>query len=515
MPAEPSSVPALRVREVRKDFPGTRALDGVSLDVLPGEVHALVGGNGCGKSTLMKILAGVQPADAGSAEIGGAVHDLRHFSAALARRCGLHFVHQQSSVFPDMTVAENLAIGRGYETGPLGAIRWARLRRRVAAVLERFEIAARPDDRVDRLRPATQTMVAIARALQDQEVAHEGVLALDEPTASLPPDEVATVLDALRRCAARGQAIVFISHRLDEVLGVADRITVLRDGRVVATVARDGLDHDGLVELIVGRRVEPLAAAAPAAVREAADAAPALEVAGLAGGAVRGADLTLHAGEVVGVAGLNGSGRSTLLRLLFGEQQAREGSVRAGGRALALARPRDAIDAGFAYVPEDRAVAGLFPELSVAENLSGGFAGDYARHGRLVHRLERADARAAMERFLIRAASPEVAISTLSGGNQQKVVLARWLRRRPHVLLLDEPSHGVDVGARAEIAGLIRAAAEEGTAVLAVSSDFEELVALCDRVLLMREGRIAGEVAGAQLTVERIDHLLHSEAALS
>jgi ribose transport system ATP-binding protein len=509
-PASPV-VPALRVREVRKDFPGTRALDGVSLDVLPGEVHALIGGNGCGKSTLVKILAGVQPADEGSVEVGGAVHDLRHFSSALARRHGLHFVHQQASVFPDMSVAENLAIGRGFETGPLGQVRWGRVRRRVADVLERFEIDARPDDELERLRPATRTMIAIARALQDQEGAHDGVLALDEPTASLPPDEVATVLEALRRYAGRGQAIVFISHRLDEVLGVADRITVLRDGRHVASLARSELDHDRLVELIVGHAVE----GAPHVPRPARDEAPVLAVEGLGGGAVRGADLALRAGEIVGLAGLNGSGRSSLLRLLFGEQRATAGTLRVDGEPVAFERPQEAIDAGFAYVPEDRAVSALFPELSVAENLSGGFAGDYAPHGRLHHRLERADALVAMERFLIRATSPEVAVSTLSGGNQQKVVLARWLRRRPRVLLLDEPSHGVDVGARAEIATLIRQAAAEGTAVLAVSSDFEELSDLCDRVLLMREGRIADEVSGDRLAVDHINHLLHVERVLS
>lgn len=504
----PSAGTALLAREVRKDFPGTTALDGVSFELARGEIHSLVGGNGCGKSTLMKILAGVIPADGGVLEVGGESFDLGHFNAALARRRGLHFVHQETSTFGDMTVAENLAVGRGFERDRLGRIRWRAVRRRVQAVLDRFEIEARPESRLDELRPATQTMIAIARALQDQEGEHSGVLALDEPTASLPPDEVAIVLEALCGYASRGQSIIFISHRLEEVLGVSDRISVFRDGRNVALLSREGIGHERLVELIVGGAVEmPEKRDQPAA----SVAAPVLAVTQLRGGPLAGVDLSVGAGELVGVAGLNGSGRSSLLQTLFGLHRRDGGEVVLDGEPVEFSQPREAIAAGVAYVPEDRAENALFPELSVAENLTGGGVAEFAPRLRIRHRSERRYAEAAIESFLIRTESAEAEVKTLSGGNQQKIVLARWLRRRPRVLLLDEPTHGVDVGARAEISHLIRNAADEGTAVVVVSSDFDELTELCDRVVVLRDGVVAGELGGLELTVDRLNHLMHVE----
>jgi ribose transport system ATP-binding protein len=500
---------ALGVREVRKDFPGTTALDGVSLELARGEIHALVGGNGCGKSTLVKIVAGIERADAGTAVIAGEEHDLTGFTPAQARRAGIHVVHQQSTTFPDMTIAENMAIGRGYETGLLGRIRWRAVRRRVAAALARFDIDAHPDTLLGDLSPATQTMVSIARALQDQEGEHHGVLILDEPTASLPPDEVETLLAALRRYAAAGQAILFITHRLDEVLAVCDTITVLRDGRLVASVDRTAITHDELVEMIVGQAVTRVLARE----HDAPAGAEILRVDGARGGSLRDASLSLRRGEIVGIAGLAGSGRSTLLRILFGAQPLEGGTVRLDGAEVAFEEPADGIVAGVAYVPEDRGGDALFPELTVVENLSGGFLGDFTRAGRLQHRREREANEDAMRRFLVRAASGQVAISTLSGGNQQKVVLARWLRRKPKLLLLDEPTQGVDVGARAELWTLIRAAAADGAAALVVSSDFEELVGFCDRLVLVREGRTIGELGASELSVDHVNRCLHREGA--
>ena len=506
--SEAALVPALSARGVRKDFPGTTALDGVTFELLPGEVHSLVGGNGCGKSTLMKILAGVLPADAGTLDVGGETFDLRHFSAALASRQGLHFVHQESTTFGDMTVAENLSLGSRFETDPIGRIRWRALRRRVRSVLERFEIDARPDDLVESLRPATQTMVAIARALQDQEEGGGGVLALDEPTASLPPDEVNLVLRSLRRFAGQGQSIVFISHRLEEVIAVSDRISVFRDGRNAAIVEREGLTPDDLTELIVGSPIE-VPPARPRAAR--AGEAAALEVRQLRKGSLAGVDLAVEAGELVGVAGINGSGRSTLLRTIFGVEDPDGGEILLGGEPIRFAGPKEAIAAGVAYVPEDRAENGLFPELSVIENLSAAAIRDYAPHRLLQHRRERRDAEAAISRFLIRTESPEAEVATLSGGNQQKIVLARWMRKNPRLLLLDEPTHGVDVGARAEISQLIRQAVGEGTAVIVVSSDFEELVELCDRVVALRGGVVDGELGGSDLSLDRLNQLMHTD----
>ena len=291
------SATVLAVERVAKAFGATQALEDVSLELRRGSVHALLGGNGSGKSTLIKAIAGVEPADAGELEVRGGRHDLRTMTPALARQAGLHFVHQQRTTFPALTVAENLAIGRGFETGAGGRIEWRRARARAAAVLERFQIDAHPDAELGRLGPATQTMVAIARALQDQEGEADGVLLLDEPTASLPAPEAALLLDALRRYAAAGQAIVYVTHRLEEVFALADRATLLRDGRVVGEVEPSRLDHDALVELMMGRSVEQIER-----LRGRPEGRVVLAVEGLAAGPLAPLDLEVRAGEIVGLA---------------------------------------------------------------------------------------------------------------------------------------------------------------------------------------------------------------------
>jgi ribose transport system ATP-binding protein len=498
---------ALRLQGVHKSFGATRAVADVSMEIVPGEIRALVGGNGCGKSTLVKILAGVHRADSGVLETDGSVHQLDQFTPALARRHCMHFVHQQSTTFKDLTVAENLMIGYGFETGPLGTIRGRAVRERSVRVLERFGIEVRPEQVLGELRPATQTMVEIARALQDQDDSRRGILVLDEPTAALPPQEVDVLLESVRHFASLGQTILFISHRLDEVLHIADTVTVMRDGRHVATEDRSEIDHDRLVELIVGRAVERHVPDVQG--EEVADGV--LACRGVAGGGLRGLDLDLAPGEIVGVAGNVGSGRSSLLRILFGDQPMTAGTIALEGKPFAPRSPRAAMDAGVAYVPEDRAEQALFADLSVAENLTAATVSTYSRRGFLRRRAERADARRDVERFLVRTASPDVPISALSGGNQQKVVLARWMRRSPRLLLLDEPTQGVDVGARSEIWSLVRGAAEGGAATIVVLSDFDELVTSCHRVLVLREGRLLAELRGSQLTVDHLNNVLHAE----
>lgn len=504
--ATPAADVVLRVRDVSKSFPGTRALDGAGIEARAGETLALMGGNGSGKSTMMKILAGVYSADSGELEIRGQRHDLRHFSPSQAQQCGLHMVHQHRTTFNDLTVMENLAIGRGFQTAGT-RIRWSAARRRAQELIDRFGIQARPDDAVGDLRPAAQTMLEIARALQDQEGASDGILALDEPTAALPPHEVEVLLSALKRYVAAGQAVLFVSHRLDEVMEIADRVTVLRDGRVVGTRAAADLTRDGLVEMMVGRVVVPPAPSAASTVED--DREPVVRVRGLVGGAVRGVDCELRAGEIVGVAGLAGSGRSTLLRLLFGAQRAEAGTIELTGAPLRAKAPVDAIAAGVALVPEDRARDAVFPDLAIIDNFTLPSTRAYTRLGWVRRAAERAATAIAIREFFVRAASPAVEISSLSGGNQQKVSIARWLSRRPRLLLLDEPTQGVDVGARAELWELIGQAARDGTAILLVSSDLEELIHLSQRIVVMRAGRIVGALDADSISSERVNHMLH------
>jgi ribose transport system ATP-binding protein len=492
---------------VSKAFGATRALDDVSLELKKGSVHALLGGNGSGKSTLIKLIAGVEPADAGELEIRGERHDLRSMTPARARDAGLHFVHQQRSTFPALTVTENLAIGRGFDTGVGGRIEWRQARRRAAAVLERFQVDAHPDQRLAELSPATQTMVAIARALQDQDAAAEGVLLLDEPTASLPVPEVTLLLDALRRYAAAGQAIVYVTHRLDEVFAVADRATLLRDGRVVGSVEPSSLEHEALVELMMGRTVEQIER-----LRRRPEGRTILSVHGLHAGSLAALDLDVREGEIVGVGGLIGSGRSTLLQALFGVRPLQAGEVRIDGEARRIDTPHDAMAAGLAYVPEDRQRDAAFPDLSVSENLSLTVLPNYWHRGMLSRRRECRDTLGLFDSFLITAESDAAPLRSLSGGNQQKVVLARWLRREPRILLLDEPTQGVDVGARAEIYELVHRAVADGAAALVASSDFEELARVCDRVIVLRKGEVVAELSGDRLDADRIARLANAEA---
>ena len=498
---------ALRLVGVSKSFGPTRALHEVSLTVAPGEVHGLVGGNGSGKSTLIKILSGVLKPDAGSVEICGTV-----LSGVLgarpdeARSSGLRVVHQKSSVFPDLSVAENLALGSTFQRGVIGGISWRNQQRRATEVLNKFGIDADPRESLNRLRPATRTMVAIARALQDLDGDRPGVLVLDEPTASLPPSEVQLVLDAMLQYSSSGHAVVFVSHRLDEVLSSTERITVLKDGVKVADRATSELDRDSLAELIAGRALS----AGPGLGRSEPPSTlgPGLSVRGLAGGALRQASFDVARGEIVGIAGLLGSGRSSLLRLIFGVVPRTAGTATLLGKPLAPVSPAAAMAAGLAYVPEDRTTESVFAELSLAENLSFAAQSRYWRKGWLRRRSELRDSVTLIEDFGIKCESPTSPMSDLSGGNQQKVILARWMRREPTLLLLDEPTHGVDVGARHDIYALVRRAAGEGTCVLVVSSDAEELEILCDRIVVLRDGRTVEALPAEAITESNLEKIV-------
>lgn len=491
--------PVLSVRGLSKTFASTKALDSVDLDLRGGEIHALVGQNGCGKSTLIKVLAGYHQADPG-AEIRLAGEHVDLTSTADSRQAGFRIVHQDLGLVETLSTVENLMLGRELETARGGRIRWDAERRdaerRMAALGYQFDVR-RP---VAELGAAERTGVAIARALWDWESAR--VLVVDEPTASLPREEVAVLFAALERVRTAGLGVIYVSHRLDEIFAIGDRVTVLRDGQRVGTWNVADIDQDGLVSAMIGG--EELR---PPHEREArAPTDVALQVTRLCGTVVDNVDLDARRGEVVGIAGLTGSGREEILPLIFGVT-ARAGRVLLDGREVPP-HPRGAMRAGLALVPADRRADGAVLGLTVRENSS---LTDLRRFstwfGFLSRRRERSEIEGWIARLDVRPARAEAVFALLSGGNQQKVVLAKWLRRRPVVLLLDEPSQGVDVGAKAVIHALAREVAAEGASVLVASSDDAELCDVCDRVLVMRDGRFVGEVTGTGLTTEELGRL--------
>jgi ribose transport system ATP-binding protein len=491
----------LSIRGLNKRFGATRALDGVDLDVRAGEVHALVGHNGSGKSTLIKILAGFHEPDPGSrVTVSGA--PLAVGSAAASLRSGLRFVHQDLGLVDGLSTVENLALGVGFDTARLGRIRWAAERRSARDRMRELGYDIDVRQPVGELTASERTGVAIARALRDAEQAR--VLVVDEPTAMLPREEVNALFGAIRRVSRSGVGVIYVSHRLDEVFAIATRLTVLRDGRRVGTFAIEELDEQRLVELMTGG--EDLIARADT---NAADLhVGILRVSGLSGAVLREVTFQAHGGELLGVAGLTGSGRDELLPLLFGAQDLRGGTVTVGGDAVPAARPSAAIAAGMALVPADRHRAGSVTSLSVRENL---VLTDLRRHGTRLGPLrresERAEVRQWVQALEIRPPDPEAAFTRLSGGNQQKVMLAKWLRLEPRVLLLDEPTQGVDVHAKAMIHRLAREIANRGAAVVVASSDDEELCEYCDRVLVLRDGRIAGELRRSDISPHNLARL--------
>jgi ribose transport system ATP-binding protein len=496
----------LRVEGVSKTFPGTRALDHVNLSLAPGEIHGLVGNNGSGKSTLIKILAGVESADpGGTLVIGGKTFAADAFSPRDAQRARLHFVHQVPALFPWLTVAENLAFGRGFETGRFGRILWREQNARATRLIERFHIRATAETPLVALDPADRTLVAIARALQDQDGERSGVLVLDEPTAALPGPEVERLLARLKDYAAQGQTILYVSHHLQEIVQTCHRVTALRDGKHVGTLGTQGLDESQLITLMLGRAHEATISGRSAA----PDRETVLALDKVAGGAARDVSLKVLRGEIVGIAGIVGSGAADLLSVLFGALPRSAGQVTLRGKPFAPRDPADAIVQGLAFLPADRASDASFPSMSIRANLSAARVGRYFQGLRLQHTREREDARLAITRFLVRASSEEQAINTLSGGNQQKVVLARWLHDAPTAFLLNEPTQGVDVHARAEIHELLRAASNQGTSMLVVSSDFNELSTLCDRVLVMSKGKVVAELVAPDLDTHRLTELAH------
>ena len=491
----------LRVAGIAKAFNGVPALRGVTFGVRPGRVHFLVGGNGSGKSTLIKILAGICDADAGEVTVGAETVSAAQITPHWSRRVGLAFVHQDPGIFADLSVAENLVAGRGFPCTRLGKVDWSALRAHAAQLIERFHVDARPETRLAELRPAQRTMVAIARALQESDDAASAVLILDEPTASLPAHEATSLLRTLRRYAEAGHTIVVVSHRLDEVLEGGDDLSVLRDGRLVTTRQVADVTRSELVQLIVGHELDELASKGWGH-GDAGTERPLLELFDGAGDAARTV-LSVRSGEIVGLAGLLGSGRSRVLRGMFGLDPGRDGRTRVDGQTVPHG-VKGAVRAGIAYLPEDRDGEAIFADLTVRQNFTANAVGRYWQGLRFDKQREARNASEAVAAFGIKAASDRLTMSALSGGNRQKVVLARWMRVEPRVLLLDEPTQGVDVGARSDIHNLLRGAAADGTAIVVASSDLDELELLCDRVLVLVQGKVAHELTGASINAKNI-----------
>jgi rhamnose transport system ATP-binding protein len=481
-PAEPA---VLELADTSKTYGGVPALRDVSFTVRAGEIHALVGENGAGKSTLVNILSGVVEADSGELRLDGA--GVRFESPREAARAGIHLVHQELALLPESTVVENVFLGEEL-AGRGGILRWREMRERTAETLGRLGVRLPPDARVASLTVAQRQMVEIARSL----VSDARVVILDEPTAALSPDEAEALFDVLRGLRAAGRAIVYISHRLAEVLQLADTVTVLKDGQVVGTWPVADLSQGELVRRMVGRPIEDLF---PPTDARGDGQVPVLEVRGLIDPpAVRGIDLAVHAGEILGVAGLEGQGQDELLACLAGDRVPVRGELIIRGSPAAWGGVRRMVGYGVGFVPEDRKTRGLLLEQSSIANISLPSLPALTRFGWVQRGRESHVGREAARQVGVRG-SVEAPVQSLSGGNQQKVVLAKWLARQRDVLLLNQPTRGVDVGAKGEIYALLRAFADAGGAAVVTSRELPEILGLGDRVLVVRGGRVVAAFA--------------------
>jgi len=486
----PAADSLLSITGLTKRFTGTLALDRIDFDVRRGEVHALLGQNGAGKSTLIKILAGVYLPDAGEICFAGRP------VAPGAERLPIEFIHQELGLVDWMTVAENVALQTGYPRNGLGLVAWEKVRQGAIKALQTVGSGVDPSVRVSSLAAAERSLVAIARAL----AVKSDILVLDEPTAALPEADVSHLLNALRRLRAGGIGIIYVTHRLDEVFRIADRVTVLRDGRRVATVPVQETSPANLVEKIVGRSLaDAFVKPAPASDRTI------VRVDGLAAEGVGPVSFTVAAGETLGLVGLRGAGHHTIGRTIFGQIPVSAGHVSIDGKQVDPADPADAMRQQIGFVSSRRAEESLAANMAVRENV---YMNPVAT-GRGVlqpvwRRDELATSRAVLKRFSVKPQDPEAVIATLSGGNQQKVVVARWMEAQVRLLVLEEPTIGVDVGSKAEIYHLLQQSLREGLAVLLLSSDFEEVERICHRALVFSRGRVVSEIPRSELTVARL-----------
>jgi ribose transport system ATP-binding protein len=482
--------PVVRLRGVSKEFPGVLAVNGVDLEILPGEVHAVAGENGAGKSTLMKLLSQVERPTAGEVEISGETVAFR--GPGHAQSLGVAMVYQEFALAPHLSVAENLFLGR--EPARVGFINRGREKEEAIELLRRVGLEVDPGRLVSSLTVAQQQRVEIAKAL----AIDAKVVIMDEPTATLAEQEIEELFGVIRDLASRGIAILYISHKLDEIFRITDRVTVMRDGKIVSTIPTGELDEDRLVRLMVGRQLGNLYPKPEVEIDEII-----LRVEGISrGNFLQDCSFDVRGGEILGFAGLVGAGRSELARAIFGADPIDSGTVELEGKQLNIKNPRAAIDAGIGYLTEDRKGEGLALQLGVHENTT--LANLPTRAGFLNLKAELRTTRRRRDELNIRTPSLRRKVQLLSGGNQQKVVVAKWLETRARVLFFDEPARGIDVGAKAEMFGLIGDLAREGRAIVLISSYLPELLNMCDRIVVMRQGRIAGELRQEEFSEERI-----------
>ncbi|HXT10967.1 MAG TPA: sugar ABC transporter ATP-binding protein [Candidatus Angelobacter sp.] len=497
----------LEIRGLTKSFPGVKALQGVDFTVRRGEVHALMGENGAGKSTLIKVLTGVYPRDSGTVRLDGT--EIRPDSPKAAEAVGISTVYQEVNLIPHLSVAENICLGR--QPTRLGMIRWRAMARRAEAAMARLGL------RVDVTRPlsscsiAIQQMVAIARALD----VSAKLLILDEPTSSLDENEVEELFSVIRKLRGEGLGVVIVTHFLDQVYAISDRITVLRDGGLVGEYETARLPRMELVSRMIGKelsQVPPTQSGDVAGKSSTREPFVELKQCGRRG-SIAPMDLSIGKGEIVGLAGLLGSGRTETARLIFGIDKIQTGEMRVEGKPAEYRSPSEAIRAGFAFTPENRKSDGIIPHLSIRENIMLALQ---ARHG-VAKAISRKQQDEIVEKFIqllgISTPGPEQLVMNLSGGNQQKVLLARWLATQPRLLILDEPTRGIDVGAKAEILKLMQSLGRDGMSILFISSELEEVVRYSERVVVLRDRAKVGELAGAQINEEAIMHTIAGGAS--
>jgi rhamnose transport system ATP-binding protein len=492
--APSAGAPLLAVRDIAKSFPGVRALSDVSFEVAPGEVHALLGENGAGKSTLIKIVSGVYRPDSGAIFVDGEPKEFQ--LPGDARRAGIATIYQELLLFPELTVAENIFMGHAPRAG-LGRLDWRAMRARAEELLASLEIHDLAADRVvGTLTVGNRQRVEILRALSQ----NARLLIMDEPTAALTEHDVVRLFAIVRLLKSRGVGIIYISHRMDEIFAIADRVTVLRDGVQVGTRRVAETNSGELVQMMVGRKIDSLFPKATVPIGP-----PVLEVRDLVRRPMtRGVSLNVRAGEIVGLAGLVGSGRSELAQVLFGVTPAHSGEIRLAGVSVAVHSPSRARALGIAYVPEDRGVQGLVRAMSVLHNFSLAALSNLAHAGFIDRAAERRMAEEGVAQFSVKTSSVEQIAGRLSGGNQQKIVLGKWLANNPKLLILDEPTRGIDVGAKAEIHRLMGELAGKGLAILMISSELPEVLGMSDRVFVMREGRLVAEFDRTHATPEAV-----------